>query len=201
MKVLLIDDEPSMVREVVYALQAATGSDGKAYEVTALGSHIDALNLLRKERFDVVVTDMVMGPTEREGFDVVKSLTRMSPVTIVMTAWPKFPGCVEAMRFGAWDYLEKQPADGSSFFDNLLESISAACKHRTWRCEGGRVHPDMAWCEDNYEKLARLHAGKYVAVLDRMIVDSDSDYQAMAVRLRDKFPAAVPAVLMLPCGK
>jgi len=173
----------------------------RRYEVKRLGNYKEAVDLLDRERFDVVVTDMVMGVTGREGLQIVDKLARKSPVTIVVTAWPQLSVCVEVMRLGAWDYLAKQPADGSDIFENLLKSLSAACECRTKCCEGGRVHPDMAWAEDHYEELARGYAGKYVAVLDREVVGSDRNYPALAARLRSQFPVALAAIVRLPPGK
>lgn len=201
MKVLIVDDEPEVLREVEYALQKTTGPDGNAYKVTALNNQAAALNLLSKERFDVVITDMVMGETGKEGIDVlavVRQLGNKSPVTIVITAWPKFPVCVEAMRLGAWDYLEKQPMDGGDFFENLINSLEAAWEYRRKFPDAGRMHPDMAWAEEHFGELAEEYPGKYVAVLDKEVIDSDDDYGGLMIRLTNKYPLVSPSIIALP---
>lgn len=200
MKALVIDDEHRVLSEIVRRLERTSAPDGNLYQVTGLASHEEALRLLADQRYDVVVTDMVMGPTGKEGIDVLEVVRRLrskSPVTIVVTAWPKFPVCVEAMHLGAWDYLEKQPADGSDFYDNLLKSIEAAWEYRRKFPDAGRIHPDMVWTEEHYSELAETYAGKYVAVLDQKVVDSDDDYEALTTRLTSNYPLANPAIISL----
>ncbi|MHC4481430.1 MAG: response regulator, partial [Planctomycetota bacterium] len=106
MKVLVIDDEPEVLKQIERVIASAKDPEGAPFEVTAEADHRAALRRLDEGRFDIVVTDMYMGPDDNEGLTILRQLTDKSPITIVLTAYPSIPNCVESMRAGAWDYLE-----------------------------------------------------------------------------------------------
>jgi len=198
MKVLAIDDQPEALKQIEKAISAAKGPDNKPYQVVALADHHEALKRLETERFDVVITDMVMGTEEAEGLEVLRKLIGKSPITIVLTAYPKIPNCVEAMRAGAWDYLEKEPADGSDAYENLLASLEAACRTRMENPESGRSPEDAKWVQEHLGDLMRDYAGKVIAVLDQKVVDSDANYGKLRDRVKKAYPVAQPTIVSIP---
>ena len=198
MKVLVIDDQPEALKQIERAIASAEGPDGNPFEVVAMSDHEEALSRLDTERFDVVVTDMVMGPSEDEGLSVLRTLAGMSPVTIVLTAYPSIPNCSASMRAGAWTYLEKTPQDGSDPNDALLRTLHEAHEFRLAHPEAGRTNPDSAWVHEHFEEIASAHSGEVVAVLDRKIVDHDESYGRLLDRLAGKFPLARPTIVSIP---
>ncbi|MBM4046429.1 MAG: response regulator [Planctomycetes bacterium] len=198
MKVLAIDDQPEVLKEIEKAVASTRGPDGKLYDVVSLTSHVEALKRLKKERFDVVIADMVMGPKEDEGLAILRKLTEGSAITIVLTQHASIPNCVAAMQAGAWDYIEKAPAGTSDPYENLLESIQKACSVRLANPEAGRSNADARWVHEHLAKLTQQYAGEVVAVLDQRVVDHDKIYARLLKRLKDKFPVARPAIVSLP---
>jgi len=198
MKVLAIDDQPEALKQIEKAISAAKGPDKKPYDVVALADHNEALKRLEAERFDVVITDMVMGMEDAEGLRVLEKLIGKSPITIVLTAYPKIPNCVEAMRAGAWDYLEKEPADGSDAYENLLASLKKACQRRLDNPESGRSPEDAKWVQEHLGDLMRDYAGKVVAVLDQKVVGSDTSYGKLRDRVKKAYPVAEPTIVSIP---
>jgi len=198
MKVLAIDDQPEALKQIEKAVSAAAGPDGKKYDVTALADHAEAIKRLEEERFDVVITDMVMGMEEKEGLEVLRTLIGKSPITIVLTAYPSIPNCAEAMRAGAWDYLEKEPADGSDAYENLLNSLEAACRKRMEQPESGRPPEDAQWVHQHLGKLTRDYGGEVIAVLDQKVVDHDASYAKLLKRVKQQFPVAQPTLVSIP---
>jgi len=100
-RILVVDDEPSIL-SVVHTLVKAEG-----YEVTgALGGE-RALELLGRERFDVVMTDIRMVPVN--GFEVLRAVKEHCPDTevLMLTAYGTLETAVEALKLGAFDYLTK----------------------------------------------------------------------------------------------
>ena len=99
MRVLAIDDQAEALKQIEKAISAAKGPDNKQYEVVALADHNNAIKRLsaKHKRFDVVITDMVMGTEEGEGLEILRQLVGKSPITIVLTAYPSIPNCVAAM--------------------------------------------------------------------------------------------------------
>lgn len=59
-KILMIDDEPEFIRPHIEALQE------EDYEVEVRRSIDDAIHLLRREHFNLIILDMLMPPTEKE---------------------------------------------------------------------------------------------------------------------------------------
>lgn len=198
MKVLVIDDEPQALKQIEKALASAEGSDGRPYEVTGLTDHGEALKRLVDEHFDVVITDMVMGTEEEEGLSILRELTDRSPITIVLTAYPSVPNSVASMRAGAWDYLEKVPADGSDPYENLLQSLQEACRLRIEHPEAGRTNPDSRWVHEHLGELVSRYGGEVVAIIDGKVVDHDKTNGALRERVKKKYPVARPTLVSIP---
>ena len=100
-KILIVEDEKSM-KEVLKILL-----DGEGYDVTASVDSLDAINLINKDIFDVVITDIRM--PKINGFEILKKVRELSPSTIVImiTAFGTTESAIEAMNLGAYDYIHK----------------------------------------------------------------------------------------------
>ncbi|RIL07103.1 MAG: hypothetical protein DCC71_04280 [Proteobacteria bacterium] len=93
----------------------------QGFEVRTAGSGEEALHLLERERFDVVVTDLVMPGLS--GAELVERVKARSPEqdVIVVTSVGDVRTAVEAMRTGASDYLLK-PLD-PTLLERSLDAI------------------------------------------------------------------------------
>ena len=100
-RVLVVDDEASM-RELLGIMLRKTG-----YEVTLADGGETALELLRTAVFDLVITDLRMRKVD--GLGVLRAAKELSPQTVVLvvTAFASTETAVEAMKFGAYDYITK----------------------------------------------------------------------------------------------
>jgi two-component system, NtrC family, response regulator PilR len=103
-RVLVVDDERSM-REL---LSIVLKRDG--YEVLAAEDGARAIELLKKQRVDILITDIRM--PQMSGVDVLREAKRIDPeiISIVMTAFASTDTAVEALRLGAADYVHKSPS-------------------------------------------------------------------------------------------
>ncbi len=102
MKRILVIEDDETVRDVLRAFLYEKG-----FEVTLAGDGKSGLDLLQVERFDIILTDLVMpGIT---GMDILKevSAANINIPVIVMTAFGTVQTAVEAMRIGAFDYVTK----------------------------------------------------------------------------------------------
>lgn len=198
MKVLVVDDQPEVLAQIRKAVEAAQGPDGIPYNVEAMTDHQEALDKLEKERFDVVITDMVMGAGEEDGLTILRRLTDKSPITIVLTAYPSIPNCVESMRAGAWDYLEKIPEDGGDPYDNLLSSLKMAVCERLAKPEAGRYNPDAKWIHEHMADLMEKYPGRVVAVLDGQVAGEGESFDEVAKRVKQEHPVAQPTIISIP---
>lgn len=101
--ILVIDDKSNMLRLMSKVLSPLA-------TVTTSQSGDAALELLVKQSFDVIVSDLRMPGAS--GLDVLREVTRVTPETrfILMTAYTSVGTAIEALRLGAFDYLTK-PVD------------------------------------------------------------------------------------------
>jgi nitrogen regulation protein NR(I) len=100
-KVLIIEDDET-VRDVLHSFLK-----GKGFETTLAQNGQIGLDMVRTDKFDLILTDLVMpGIT---GMDVLKEVAaaRISVPVIVMTAFGTVQTAVEAMKHGAFDYITK----------------------------------------------------------------------------------------------
>ena len=102
-RVLVVDDERSM-REL---LSIVLRRDG--YDVLVADNGQTAVDILARERVDVLITDIRM--PEMTGVDVLREAKLIDPgiISIVMTAFASTDTAVEALRLGAADYVHKSP--------------------------------------------------------------------------------------------
>jgi two-component system response regulator PilR (NtrC family) len=100
-RLLVVDDERSM-RELL----AITLRQG-GHEVAQAEGGEAAIEALKTDAFDLVITDLRMRPLD--GFDVLRAAREVSPATLVlvMTAYASTETAVEAMKLGAYDYITK----------------------------------------------------------------------------------------------
>jgi two-component system, NtrC family, response regulator PilR len=102
-RVLIVDDERSM-REL---LSIVLRRDG--YEVLTAEDGAAAVELLKQQRFDILITDIRM--PQMNGVDLLREAKQIAPdlVSIIMTAFASTDTAVEALRLGAADYVHKSP--------------------------------------------------------------------------------------------
>jgi len=99
--ILIIDDEPEICRNCVKILSKMD------YDVQYALNGYDALKMVDKTVFDVVVTDLKMSNVG--GMEVLRRLKASYPETmvIVITGYASVSSAVEVMKMGAFDYLPK----------------------------------------------------------------------------------------------
>ena len=100
-KILVVDDEPSILRLLREALTQW------GYQVTTASNAKEGLEALRTELYDAAITDIRM--PDMGGLELLKELKKHddSIEVIVMTGYPTIASAVEALKEGAYDYLSK----------------------------------------------------------------------------------------------
>ena len=100
-RVLVVDDERSM-RELLAIMLKQAG-----HEVTVADGGEAAIQALKSDTFDLVITDLRMRRVD--GLAVLRAAKEHSPQTVVLvvTAFASTETAVEAMKLGAYDYLTK----------------------------------------------------------------------------------------------
>ena len=100
-RVLVVDDEQHLLKTMSLALQAL------GYHVHALINPQEALDAAEPGRFQLAFVDLKMRPID--GMEVLRTLRQRSPDTtvILVTAHGTVQSAVEAMKEGAYYYLQK----------------------------------------------------------------------------------------------
>src|SRR3954471_8505993 len=101
LRVLIVDDDRTLREGCASVLQM----DG--FNVSFTGRGDEALEIVRRRKFDIVLVDLYMTPIS--GMEVLRATLEANKDTIVvvMTGNPSVTTSIEALRAGAWDYLPK----------------------------------------------------------------------------------------------
>src|SRR5213594_371535 len=100
-KILVVDDEQSMAQFLGIVLRK------EGYQVTTVNSGRDALEKVKSDNFDVVITDIKMpGMDGIQLLQGIKKLDATLPV-VIMTAYASQQSAIDAVNLGAFQYLIK----------------------------------------------------------------------------------------------
>ena len=113
--VLLVDDEKGYLNVLSNRLLK------RAIHATKAFSGTEAIQILRKQDFDVVVLDLKM--EDMDGIEVLKIMKRMVPElpVIILTGHGSQTAAQEGIQFGAYDYLTK-PCELKELMDKIREA-------------------------------------------------------------------------------
>jgi DNA-binding NtrC family response regulator len=116
--ILVIDDDLRM-KQLIEEILAEEG-----YEVESLSDSREALLLLKEKHYDIIITDLKMPYVD--GMDILAYAKQINPdaLVIMITAHGTIESAIEAVKKGAYDYIQK-PFDP----DHLLLIINRASEH------------------------------------------------------------------------
>ncbi len=115
-KVLVVDDEPSMLEMMEIVLRK------EDCDVTTTPDPLSALEMVEKRDFDAVVQDLKM--PKMNGLKLLEKIKTLRPglPVIIITAFSTWDNAVEAMRLGAFDYIKK-PFDTDNIRAVVLRAV------------------------------------------------------------------------------
>lgn len=119
-EVLVVDDEVVVLTVLREALRRG------GYRVTTAASAEEAMDLMRKRRFDLVLTDKNLPGAS--GLEVLRLARTLDPppAVVLITGYSSYDSAVEALDIGAQDYIEKPIRD----VENLRFRIRRALSRR-----------------------------------------------------------------------
>src|SRR5215510_2978221 len=162
LKILLVDDEPLMRLSMVDTLETV------GYDVHAAASGTEGLEILRQKPVDLVITDLRLPGVD--GLTILKATKEKAPQTdvVVITAHGSVETAVEAMKFGAFDYITK-PFQ----MDELLLIVERVGRVVTLRRENQDLKEAL---EDKFSFGGILGANNQMrAVLDKIKLVAGTD--------------------------
>jgi len=126
-RIAVVDDEEVMRRLVTEVLK------GEGYQVSPFSNALQALEEVKKENFDLILTDLKM--PGMDGMELIKSAHKVNPDVgaIFMTGYASLSSAREAVKEGAYDYILK-PFD----LNEVRISVAKAIDKKTSEQEKAR---------------------------------------------------------------
>lgn len=131
-RILIIDDD-EIIRKSCEKVLAPEG-----YLTVTAETGKDGLKLLSKKNFDLVLTDLRM--PDMNGIDVLKKIKEVWPdiEVIVITGYGTIKSAIDAIRYGAYDYVEKPFAP-----EELLNVVRRSLERRNLMIENTRLKQEV----------------------------------------------------------
>jgi DNA-binding NtrC family response regulator len=164
--ILLVDDEEKILKTLSRALR----DDGQ--DVVNTTSPRQAQRLLTERSFDVLIVDNVM--PETSGLDLIREYVGSTPEAerpqiLMMTAHATVESAIEAMKLGAFDYLQK-PFE----VDELLVVVRRALDHQRLRTEYRYLLSERDEQFDHYGIVGRSRAVQEVIKRAELVAETKS---------------------------
>ncbi|RJP22674.1 MAG: sigma-54-dependent Fis family transcriptional regulator [Deltaproteobacteria bacterium] len=198
--ILVVDDEPAM-RLLLSSVLKEEGHD-----VTAAASGEEALQLIAKRHYQLVLTDLKMPGIS--GLDLLEQVKRDDPGTavIILTAFGTVEGAVEAMRMGAVHYLLKplsNPEELRLSVRRVLEEQRVTDEATTLRQATEAVFPFGEIVAGEGKMQAALELGRSVAPTDATVLitgETGTGKELMARAIHHWSPRAEQSFVAVNCA-
>lgn len=199
-KILIVDDDQTTLETMLEVL------DQEGYEIKTASTGKKALNLISREQFNVVLTDLVM--PDVDGMEVLKAAKSVDQSTqvIMITAYGSIEGAVEAMKIGALDYLLK----GDMNLKALREKVKKALEKQKLEVENLLLHKqvdekyDFEKISGNSEKILKvIHRVRQVAPTKATVLiygESGTGKEVIAKAIHDHSPRKDKSFRAVNCG-
>lgn len=162
-RVLVVDDEPEMAKVIEQALRR------RGYDPVQTNQGSSAWELIEREDFDVVVTDLNMpGMSGVELADRIAQNRNDLPV-IVITAFGSLETAIATLRAGAYDFITK-PFD----IDQLVVAVERATQNRQLREEVKRLRAEVARAKPSAAFVGGSPAMRKVHEVIARVADTDA---------------------------
>jgi len=143
-KILVVDDEPSVTGSMELILSEA------GYEVSIAQTFAESTKLLSETKVDLVITDLRL--SDASGIDLIKHVKQNTPEVevILMTGYGSLDITIEAIKAGAYYYLEKPYTP-----DRLFALVDRALQLAALRQENETLKRTLAGDSETFGMIGR----------------------------------------------
>ena len=129
--ILIVEDDPRVGESIRLLLEK------RGYSILLAGNGREALQFFRQEMVDLVITDLVM--PKMDGMALLEAVKKLRPETevIVISAQGTIEKAVQAMKMGAFDFIEKpiNPKVIALVVERALEKQTLVLQNRDLRSQ------------------------------------------------------------------
>jgi DNA-binding NtrC family response regulator len=121
--ILVVDDEEDFLETLVNRLKK------RKIDTTGVRSGEEALDLMNKKQFDVVILDIKM-PGGMDGIETLREIKKIQPLAevILLTGHASVETSIEGMKLGAFDYILK-PVKLEELLTKLAQAFEKKDSH------------------------------------------------------------------------
>ena len=158
-RILVADDEKNIREVISYALEAA------GYEVLCAGDGVQALQILKRERVDLIILDVLM--PEMDGLSVCRELRRESETPVIfLSSRGEEADRIGGLEMGGDDYLTKPFSPRE-----LVSRVRAVLRRYADPTKGTQyLHGDLLLNTDSYEVRVKEQRVDLTVTEFRMLV-------------------------------
>jgi len=163
-RILVVDDDPEMCGVLSDVLQE------EGFFVLTTNESLEALKILKKEDFDVIITDLKMKGLK--GLDLLEEAKKVASLTpvIIITAFGTIESAIKAMKMGAYDYITK-PFQ----MDEIILTVRKALENRLLKKEVLRLKKEVESRYDFHHLIGRSPSMQKIYDLIERISNSSSN--------------------------
>lgn len=197
--ILVVEDDESLRRVTQAQLERA------GYEASAAVDVSEALDLLRRQPHDLVITDLNL--PDMSGMDLLRQIRLEFPETavVIVTAYGTIETAVEAIKAGAYDYLTKpvHPDELRALVARALERRSLLEEVRTLRTTIDRKYGFESIIGSSNTLLQVLDSAASVAHTDATVLilgETGTGKELLAKAIHFNSPRRDRPFVIISCG-
>lgn len=159
--ILIVDDDNAVRMSISLALKRA------GYEPLAVKNQEEALAAVRDEKVSMAILDMNLTPsiTGEQGIEILRRFRILRPdmPVIMITGWGTIPLAVEALSYGAVDFMTK-PWSNTDLMAKIKKALAKSCADKAAaehtetldEMERNAIREALRRCDGNMSDAAKL---------------------------------------------
>jgi two-component system response regulator AtoC len=161
--VLILDDERAICTSLSFALE-------DMYQIVTTTNPKEAMHMIEERSFDIVLLDLRIGACS--GLDVLQQIKQKRPsiTVIMMTAYASIESSIEAIKQGAYYYIEK-PINT----EELQLLMMKALEHKRLTLQVQTLHEKLEQTNFRRQFLGKSKAMEHVFSMIERVKDIDSN--------------------------
>jgi len=163
--ILIVDDEEMIVDEFLFFLEQF------GYNVQGFTDSKVAVEKIKKEKFDIVVTDLKM--PDVTGMDIAKTVKEYSPetLTFIITGFATVDSVIEAIQHGVYDYIRK-PFKFKEIKIGIERAVEQILLKRENRILNQKIQQMLSYVTTLYDISSILYQITDFSMVQEMIIDT-----------------------------